>query len=129
MNLNRHNTFTPEWEQRFPNVAKHFKKWIDEYKKSIPWSILFQTLPWSMISNLPATKEDYKTHDRGLIVPYQWKFHDIPIELQYGIICKWLNSFRYHYTMNCPVTVDLVLNSFIWWCQFLESSVYGKTEK
>lgn len=105
MNLNKKNTFTEEWEQRFPNVAKHFKNWIDEYKRDIDWNELFQNGIESYV-----------------------KFHDVPLELQYGIICKWLNTFRRSYTINCVVDYDNVHNSFIWWCQYIEATVYNRTE-
>ena len=106
MNLNKTNCFTKEWEQRFPNVAKHFKEWIDTYKKQIDWNDLFQ-------------------YAGGIST----KFHDVPIELQYGVICKWLNSFRWSYTLNCPIEADCVNNAFIWWCQYLEASEFSRVDK
>lgn len=112
MNLNKENTFTPEWEQKYPNVSKHFKKWIDEYKKSVRWT--------DMIC-------DYRNSTKDIY--YSMKFHDIPIELQYGVICKWLNSFKWSHILNCPVEFSAVHNSFIWWCQYIEATTFGKTEK
>lgn len=129
MNLNKENTFTPEWHKKFPNVSKHFCKWIDQYKKENNWNDIFQTVMWSEIHNRPTTKDDYDTHQRGEIGPHRLKFHDIPIELQYGVICKWLNSFKWSHMLNCPVEFSAVHNSFIWWCQHIEATTFGKTEK
>lgn len=60
-NLGKEN-FWDEMENKFPMAVDVFKKWIDQYKKRVNWGILFSD---------------------GI------KFHDIPYELQMGIMNRF----------------------------------------
>lgn len=54
--------FWKSMHQKYPDIMKHFGQWIDEYKKEVKWSQLFIT---------------------GV------KFHDLPIELQQGVLVRY----------------------------------------
>lgn len=48
--------------ERYPEGTKHFCEWIDKYKEEVGWNKLF---------------------GEGI------KFHDLPIDMQYGIIARF----------------------------------------
>lgn len=70
-NLNKDN-FWNEIEQKYPVQFKYFSEWIDNYKESVGWDSLFG-------NNIDAVH--YKQH--------QIKFHDIPLEMQLGVILRF----------------------------------------
>lgn len=66
-NLNKENFFTESLQTICPKRMDHFCKWIDEYKKENDWDNLFG----------------------GGIVKAP-KFHDLPFEMQNGIIARYM---------------------------------------
>lgn len=60
-NLNKEN-FWNDLHDAYPEAVEHFCRWIDNYKKEVGWSLLFS--------------EDIK-------------FHDLPFEMQNGIIARF----------------------------------------
>jgi len=60
-NLNKEN-FWDDLHKRFPEAVDHFCKWIDDYKQEVGWNNIFK---------------------EGV------KFHDVPLELQNGIIARY----------------------------------------
>lgn len=73
-NLNKENFFDAMLE-KYPKAMQDFRNWIDEYKFQVNWSSLF---------NEQEIRTDTYYHD--IQAP---KFHDLPYELQYGIIVKY----------------------------------------
>lgn len=63
-NLNLENFWNPQKENT-PLAVEYFCGWIDGYKKNVGWRLLFRD---------------------GI------KFHDIPLELQIGILRKYIHS-------------------------------------
>lgn len=61
MNLNKEKFWTPLME-KYPEAVEHFCKWIDEYKKEIGWDSIFK---------------------EGV------KFHDLPYDMQNGILARF----------------------------------------
>ena len=83
-NLNKENFFDVAAE-KYPKAFDNFSKFIDAYKEKVDWWKLFND--GAIVCNgVPVRNEDY-TH-----AP---KFHDIPFELQVGIIAKWFTTLRY----------------------------------
>lgn len=62
-NLNKEN-FWNALEQKYPVAMQRFKEWIDAYKNEVDWSELF--------------------------AEYEVKLHDIPIEMQLGILLRFV---------------------------------------
>lgn len=60
-NLNYQN-FWPEAKEQWPLAVESFCKWIDEYKQSVNWRMLFQE---------------------------HIKFHHIPLEMQLGVLIEF----------------------------------------
>lgn len=58
-------------QEKYPQGMEVFCKWIDEYKKAAGWNELFDNLS----SGLGGIK-----------------FHDIPFEMQIGILCKFMQD-------------------------------------
>lgn len=73
MNKDQIKTMWAELEAEFPEIVEHFRTWIDEYKKEIDWSSLFQ----------PAIK-----------------FHDLPAELQQGVLIRYTNESAEYWAEN-----------------------------
>lgn len=94
-NLNKQNYFTPEWKAKYPLASEHFCKWIDEYKKRVNWGKLFNH------SMIPSFDDEIVE-----IVPP--KFHDLPIEMQLGILSMYMFESSPLYTecgwnwIGCP---------------------------
>lgn len=65
-NLNKNN-FWDDLHKKYPVAYIHFCDFIDEYKKEVGWDRLFNA---GNFSEAP-------------------KFHDLPIELQFGIIVRF----------------------------------------
>ena len=63
-NLNKEN-FWNEAMEKYPVPTEKFCKWIDGYKKLVLWNEIFDCTV---------------------------KFHDIPYDMQTGIICRFLMS-------------------------------------
>lgn len=76
-NLNKENFFN-EVEALCPMAMEYFKRWIDEYKKEVGWSALFGESQSQL-----KPKNGIKV---GRIAP---KFHDLPFEMQNGIIARF----------------------------------------
>lgn len=60
-NLSKENFWNALME-KYPGAVDHFCKWIDDYKKEVGWNVLF-----------------------GEAV----KFHDLPFEMQNGILARY----------------------------------------
>lgn len=73
-NLNKENFFN-EMESRYPAAMQHFHDFIDEYKASVNWDKLF-SVKYQVIE---PEREDV-----------HYKFHDLPFEMQFGIISKFM---------------------------------------
>lgn len=72
-------------KERFPAEVDHFCRWIDEYKKNVRWDKLFPTITADILYPLSGGK----------------KFHDLPIDMQAGIIYRYSNSFLFEeYLLN-----------------------------
>lgn len=71
-NLNKENFFN-EMTMKYPLIMKVFSEWIDVYKKEVSWDKLFG-------NNIDAIHYNV----------YQIKFHDIPFEMQLGVIESFL---------------------------------------
>lgn len=67
-NLNKEN-FWDELERQFPDAVKRFYDWIDEYKIEAGWDKIFKC-----------------NEGTGQVV----KFHEVPVEIQMGIISRFL---------------------------------------
>lgn len=67
-NLNKEN-FWNEMDARYPAAMHVFKGWIDMYKKEVKWDELF---------------------GEDLLEPV--KFHDLPYEMQIGIILRFISE-------------------------------------
>lgn len=67
-NLNKENFWNALHDQ-YPEAVEHFCKWIDDYKREVGWDILFGG-------------EDVHPDKKP-------KFHDLPFEMQNGIIARF----------------------------------------
>lgn len=84
-NLSRENTWE-KFEEMYPRAMKNFHEWIDAYKIEVGWTHLFNPKYISVhISGHAETKLTKDAHP---------KFHDLPIEMQVGILAKWLEDFN-----------------------------------
>ncbi len=63
-NLGKENFWDP-FMKKCPDAVGKFCKWIDQYKESVSWKTLFQE---------------------------HVKFHDVPFEMQYGILIDFLSD-------------------------------------
>jgi hypothetical protein len=59
-NLTKEN-FWNEMKEKYPQAMERFCEWIDDYKRQVEWKKLFNT------------------------TYYPWKFHDLPLAMQFGI--------------------------------------------
>lgn len=73
MNLNKKNFFN-EIERSLPEVFYDFSRWIDEYKVNVEWELLFGSR----------------------------KFHDIPFEMQEGVLKRYFRE-RLGELINIPL--------------------------
>lgn len=80
-NLNKENYFTKEWLKKYPKASKVFCDWIDKYKSEVDWVNLFNGRALGLAS---------------IVAP---KFHDIPIDMQRGIIARF---FEEHMVLTPP---------------------------
>lgn len=64
--------------ERYPLSVTEFCKWIDEYKKRVNWNAMFM--------NLPSVKGEAS----------YIKFHDIPLEMQFGIWMRFVVESNGH---------------------------------
>lgn len=106
-NLNKTNFFTPEWIEKFPLASKAFCEWIDEYKKEVRWTDM-------MCDYTKTTKDVY----------HSFKFHDIPLEMQLGIIGRFFCTY-FPCVFWSPQTEEdaILLISHIW------NNFYGLEKK
>lgn len=74
-NLNKKNYFTEEWKTKYPKASEAFCSWIDQYKKDIDWDSLFNGA----------------YIDEAFLGYRCIKFHELPLEMQYGILSKFVN--------------------------------------
>ena len=85
-NLSKENTWNAI-EQESPIAFAHFMAWLDEYKKSVNWRGLF---------NGGINYNDYghglEIIEVNLCVTKAPKFHDLPMEMQIGIMMKYLED-------------------------------------
>lgn len=70
--------FWDDLEVTAPKAVRLFKDWIDEYKKEVGWNLLFNDGIIKTGSSFEYTKAP--------------KFHDLPIEMQEGVIKKFLRE-------------------------------------
>jgi hypothetical protein len=79
-NLTKEN-FWNELTTKCPRAMEHFCAWIDEYKASHNWKKLFN----EKVIEAPVNGFD----PIYLKAP---KFHDLPIEMQLGILMRYFNE-------------------------------------
>lgn len=94
-NLNKENFFN-RMEELYPEAMADFKEWIDAYKLKVDWDDIFNG---NQIAN-EDTGERFKEID---MVP---KFHDIPFEMQLGIIIAYASE-RVERKPNDTFTIDV----------------------
>lgn len=75
-NLNKEN-FWNSMKSNYPTAMAHFSEWIDAYKDSIKWKTMF----------------------------FKSKFHDIPFEMQLGIL------IQYFFERGCLDTLMIALGT------------------
>lgn len=76
-NLSKENFFN-EMSTKYPSAMERFCNWVDDYKKSVNWSLLFNSdSNWQDAAgkNAPAPR-----------------LHDIPYEMQFGILIKFASE-------------------------------------
>lgn len=81
-NLSKEN-FWDELMKEYPEAVDHFCKWIDEYKKEVNWNKLF---------NDSYLQTNIKWATNGEICSIDFsapKFHDLPFDMQNGIIARY----------------------------------------
>lgn len=83
-NLSLDNTWN-RMKELYPLAMEAFLKWIDEYKESVNWLELFNADKRQFILN------DMQPIHVEIKSP---KFHDLPLEMQVGIIAKWLFTVK-----------------------------------
>ncbi len=82
-NLNKENYFD-DLTEKYPYAMLNFLSWIDEYKKAINWRRLF---------NPRFRTERISGHGfTALDKEYEPKFHDLPYEMQFGIMLKFVTD-------------------------------------
>jgi hypothetical protein len=79
-NLNKEN-FWNSMQERFPYAMRLFCTWIDEYKKDVDWNWFFGN-GWTVDKNDPPVTATIR----------QIKFHDIPFEMQVGILALFFSA-------------------------------------
>jgi hypothetical protein len=79
-NLNKQN-FWNDLKIKCPNAVAHFCIWIDQYKLVTDWNKLFNE------KTIPPPINGYS--DIVLKAP---KFHDLPVEMQLGILIRYFHS-------------------------------------
>ncbi len=91
-NLNK-ISFWDSLHKTYPDAVNRFIEWLNEYKKEVSWEVLF----------LNCAKTDFERKEI--------KFHDIPIEMQFGIlirfnqeVCKDACQLNYSKSMDLQVT-------------------------
>lgn len=84
-NLNKEN-FWDQLHYKYPKATERFCKWIDEYKVRVNWNSLFN-------GGIPIEDNRYPASDftpaSKTVAP---KFHDIPIEMQMGILTGFVSE-------------------------------------
>jgi len=91
-NLNKENFFN-DLQQKFPKAMKHFCDWVDEYKEEVKWLEMFS----------------------GNI-----KFHDIPYDMQVGVLLRYLSEITDYDDM---LTIDEVKECFFHGLVYLETTI------
>ncbi len=77
--------FWDKVEVDFPEAFKDFQHWIDEFKVSVNWDVVFN-------GNIPIAKWDGRdgyVSEENTKAP---KFHDLPIEFQVGILTLYFGD-------------------------------------
>jgi hypothetical protein len=75
-NLSKEN-FWDDITKRFPEAMELFGKWIDKYKEEVGWDRLFANGQYFIE---PNGKGGHRS---------ETKFHDIPFEMQNGILARF----------------------------------------
>ena len=70
MNVLTKENFWNQLKEKYPLSVQHFCDWIDQYKKENQWERLF----------------NYGSPHYDKMGWHNPKFHDLPMEMQYGII-------------------------------------------
>ena len=94
-NLNKEN-FWNKCMEFYPKTTKDFCEFIDSYKQKVHWELLFQ---------------NYFNNKVGV------KFHDIPFEMQLGIIIRYIFGSSYITVPNIPLVKS---KSIEYICEFFE---------
>lgn len=82
-NLNKENTWN-RLDQEYPKAMEVFNDWLDGYKERVKWKTMF-----------------FKT-----------KFHDMPFELQFGVLIQFMfekrmgDGLMFDFDFNLPVAVN-----------------------
>lgn len=79
-------------EAKYPKAMKAFKEWLDKYKESVEWEKLFNY-------GHPAYAK------QGWHNP---KFHDLPFELQLGILFRWGSEATNETQMFTDLKLDII---------------------
>lgn len=116
-NLNKAN-FWDALMIKYPTAVKNFCDWIDQYKKDVNWDEVFN-------ANRPIAKWDGKEgymSDKSTVAP---KFHDIPLEMQYGILLKYAGDIGKD-TLSLQVnaiTLERAMNQFEGLFMIIENNI------
>ncbi len=84
-NLNKEN-FWNDLHKQYPKAVDDFCKWIDQYKKDIGWDKLL---------NKNYHKTNIRRASNGEITGIDFsapKFHDLPFDMQRGILLKYFEE-------------------------------------
>lgn len=73
-NLNKENYFN-QLKEKYPKAMELFCQWIDKYKQTADWNELFN-----------SSSEWQSADGKNAPAP---KFHDLPYELQYGLLLRF----------------------------------------
>ncbi len=73
-------SFWKPFEKKCPIAVDEFKRWMDLYKKEIKWNSLFG-------NDLRGFQDNHM------------KFHNIPFEMQFGILMEFLSDVVFDYRM------------------------------
>ncbi len=73
--------FWNEMMEKYPNAAKKFCDWIDEYKKAVSWATLF---------NAEVSYTQKATGGFNVITTTAPKYHDLPYAMQLGIWIEYM---------------------------------------
>lgn len=94
-NINKENFFN-KLQIDFPKGMEHFCNWIDKYKEDVQWNLIF---------------------NEHLNI----KFHDIPFEMQFGILMKYMTEITH---FGEVISIEELKNGFTLLMKEIESNQY-----